>query len=167
MSKKNSAPRDPFDLNVHLDGFDVGFGAPLAESAENDGVALLGNLLPNRDAPEDGAEYTGDFEHDAARDIERIKQDFSHIDEERRKAARTIGASRDVDFVIQVVFLDMPQRDAFLKASGWERHGKRYVNGLELAKAMGIELPESAYRPPKPRIDKTWSKYALEAEVTI
>lgn len=134
----------------------------LSDSA--DGVDLPGDYLPERDFPSDAVTYTGNYEADTAAEIAQIKKDFSALDLERKKASQTIEASRDTDYVIQVVFLDHKQRDAFLSQTGWDKHGKRYVNGLELARQLGVELPESNYKPPKPKTDKTLSAFALDLE---
>lgn len=133
-----------------------------AVSDSVDGVDLPGNYLPERDFPDDAVEYTGNYESDTAAEIAQVKKDFSALDLERKKASQTIEASRDTDYVVQVVFLDRKQRDAFLSQTGWDKYGKRYVNGLELARQLGVELPESNYKPPKPKTDKTLSAFALD-----
>lgn len=158
-------PKAPKTHKSDGQGFDLvdDFGFDdLSESI--DGIDLRGDYTPERDSPEDSVEYSDSYERDTKAELDAIKKDFSELDKQRKQATKTIEASRDTDYAIQVIFLDHKQRDAFLEQSGWHKHGKRYVNGLELAKAMGIELPESNFRPPKPRTDKTLSAFALDLE---
>lgn len=148
-----SADPEPADLNL---------AALLIDELRVDGVDLPGDVRPDRAEPTDQIDYTGDYSRDAALDLQQIKKDLSEVDRQRKQAQRVVAASRNVDYTIQIVFLDNNQRDVFLEASGWGRYGRRYINGLALAAALGIELPESSYRPPKSRIDKVWAKFAME-----
>lgn len=86
--------------------------------------------------------------------------DKAELESVRRELARADQRSRDVSgerHHFSVVALNQEQRDAILAALGdcvITAEGGRYVDGIALAKRLGIALPESkptAIRPTKPR----------------
>jgi hypothetical protein len=129
-----------------------------AQSHIPDGVDLLGEYEPPRSSPEEGVSYSGEFEHDTKQENLAIYADLKN----QEKAARArLNAGLEVDFFFCVTFLDNAQRQAFLEATGWDKFGQRYLNGVELAKAMNIALPESAYKPSEGKPDKKLEEFAL------
>lgn len=142
-------------------GFDKPFGTDSSAEEVPDGVDMFGDL------GEGGATAIGEpnsaeevtFEQASREDADQI---LSSFDEQNKKARERLKAGLDCDFFFCVTFLDSKQREAFLAASGWEKFGRRYVNGLALAKALGIELPESAYKPSEPKLDKAYAEFALD-----
>jgi len=58
----------------------------------------------------------------------------------------------DVNYYFCVCFQNMAQRDAFLTATGWDKPGARFVDGLKLAASLGVDikpvnLPRKPARP--------------------
>lgn len=56
----------------------------------------------------------------------------------------------DTEFWFSVYFQSREQKEAFLQALSWLANGDKYLNGLELAEAMGIKLPEVNLPKPRP-----------------
>lgn len=156
-AKKKSAAVGDFDLDVAILGFDS------KEEAEDlpDGVDVVGDCLPDREQPEDGVPETGNFEHDINAQIAQIGADLGAA---RRKASDRMKVALDYDTSFNVVFTSMEQRDAFLAATGWDAHGKRYLNGVDLAAKLGVKLPPCAYKIMDNKPDKVWGSFALEED---
>lgn len=142
---------------------DVGFDNE-SESDALDGVDVAGDCRPSRELPEDGLPAPGTFEQDINAQIGQIGLDIRAA---RKKAADRMKVALDYDTSFQVVFTSIAQRDAFLKASGWEEHGRRYINGLDLAKRLKIKLPPCEYKVMPNRVDPVWADLAIEDDYEI
>lgn len=154
---------------IDFDKLELGDGLSLAGSLnfdlENgystpDGLDLVGDYSP------DSAELDGDppegYEGQTRAEAERV---LSQVEQARVDAQKRIDSSNDMDYFFCVVFLSMEQRDAFLAATGWDEYGARYVNGLELARKLGVKLPESFYKPPvRTGADKSMLEFALDMD---
>lgn len=129
-------------LNDLLDAFDEAPEAP-------DGVDLLDIDLP--EGLEDEVPVSGKIEEDTLAEANTILRQMKAL---AQRGESQYDLATDFDYYINIVFLSREQRDAFLRAVGWDRYGQRYVNGLALAKALGVELPPVDYRPYEPHPDK-------------
>jgi hypothetical protein len=72
-------------------------------------------------------------------------------------ATARFEANTDVGYFLCVCFMDHHQVQAFLDATGWDKFNGgegRYVNGVDLARSMGVELPPSAFKPFEPKVEK-------------
>jgi hypothetical protein len=56
---------------------------------------------------------------------------------QRRDAYRTIV---DTEYWFCVCFQNRAQKDEFLRLAGWIDHGDKYLDGLEIARRMGIKI---------------------------
>lgn len=78
----------------------------------------------------------------------------------QREKALT-DASTDGAFYFVVCFLSSEQRDAFLKGAGWESLAEEdfdyYLDGLALAKRMGIPVPSCQLKFVEEQDKKRWS----------
>ena len=100
---------------------------------------------------------TGNAEIDSAADLTELQSGFRKraLDESNRFASAT-----DSEYWAVISFQTREQKEAFLTALKILHLGdnERYYDGVELAKAMGIKLPESNIKHrSQPKIDKTWS----------
>lgn len=65
----------------------------------------------------------------------------------REKQAAHMGMMTDSDYYVCVCFASAEQKEAFLAAAKWREDweekimGHAYIDGVEIAKKMGIELP--------------------------
>lgn len=153
--------KDPFAFDVPTnDGLrdDLSFGN---ESAGDDGVDLLGNYAPDDaglDEVDDDLSVT--YAEDTAVESQKV---LGQMAQAQKDAGARIKAATNYDFFLCVVFISQEQRDEFVRRTGWDDHGGRYVNGVSLAKAMGIELPPSDYQPPaREKADRALSELALD-----
>jgi hypothetical protein len=90
---------------------------------------------------------TGDLETDAQAEVSAVLSGFQ--DRARQEQAR-FELATDTEFWFSVYFQSREQKEAFLKALEWLTSGDKYLNGLELAEAMGIELPKVSLPKPRP-----------------
>lgn len=66
----------------------------------------------------------------------------------------------DSEFWFTICFESRDQKDMFLKKTGWQNLGNKYIDGTDLARHMDIELPTVtlANRNAVKRKDKKLSK---------
>ncbi len=131
--------------------------AEAAKRQAQDAKALRANPVPQyAHMPEP----TGDAEIDSAADLDAVQSGFRAraADESRRFALAT-----DSEFWAALCFQTREQRDAFLAAIGAFDLviDARYIDGCELAKRMGVALPDASvpYRA-EPKLDPEWVKFA-------
>jgi hypothetical protein len=102
-------------------------------------------------------EPTGDAEADSLADLNELQRGFRERakNEEKRFALVT-----DSEYWACLCFQTRAQKDAFLQALGILDIGDKYIDGKEVAKRLGIALPEEEppYNP-NPRIDPTWAGF--------
>jgi len=78
----------------------------------------------------------------------------------RERAAQEQARFGDVTacgYYIVLVFQNEDQCDAFADASGVDHKGEAFVDGRELAKVMGIELPKAETKISKPNINRDYA----------
>lgn len=153
--KPSPPPADDFgfadDLGFgSVGGGDLGFNDDLGldPDTQPDGVALIENPDYLEDVPEGGG---GTFEEESGAEISETLRRMRDI---QKNAQERFKTHTDTDYFICVVFLSQPQKDAFLANSGWGKYsggGGRYLNGLALARDLGIEIPEEEFKPFEPK----------------
>ncbi|MEV8373000.1 hypothetical protein AB0P21_09700 [Kribbella sp. NPDC056861] len=132
----------------------IGYGEDQAsQAADSD----LDSAVPR---PLDGIEYIADLEADAAAELDAVAQGFR--DRKDREAERMELATNS-DYWLCVCFATQAQRDAFLAAINWRDLGTRYLDGREIARRQGIELPADPVWP-NARRDTSWDAYAMSVE---
>lgn len=89
------------------------------------------------DDPFADVEYTGDMERDAE---EEISEALKAIKEEKRQRREAFRIIVDPEFWFAVCFQSREQKEEFLKLVDWYRLGDKYLDGLELADMLGVEL---------------------------
>lgn len=86
-------------------------------------------------------EPTGDAEVDSLADLDAVQLGF------RKRAAdegKRFALATDSEYWGVLCFQTREQRNAFFSALGIDDLASRYINGEEIAKKLGIELPEAA-----------------------
>jgi hypothetical protein len=99
-------------------------------------------------SPLDGVEYTGDPEKDSVTEATLTLEALQN--KERKKALRErLKLTEDSEYWCALCFETREQKNAFLKAVGAFEEGDKYLDGVGMAKRLGIDLPASgmAYRP--------------------
>ena len=87
--------------------------------------------------PLDSLDYTGDVVQDAAaEESEAIKR----IKEEKRQLREQWRINVDTEFWIAVCFQSRAQKEEFLGKVGWTDNGDKYLDGLQVAADMGIDI---------------------------
>ena len=62
-------------------------------------------------------------------------------------------------------FQSRAQSEAFLREIGWRKFGDKYLDGVKVAKMMGIELPDDEVPyVDEPKIDKVWASFVDDEE---
>jgi hypothetical protein len=102
--------------------------------------SLLG-AYPAERTPDPLAELreiaTVTIEDDATDEVSAIAQAIADEKILRRDAYRTMV---DPEFWFAVCFQNREQKEAFLKAVGWFAHGDKYLDGLWVARKLGIQI---------------------------
>jgi hypothetical protein len=100
------------------------------------------------DNPLDRMEYTGDPEADSKKEgdltLEALRN--KELQKEIRDKLRVMT---DSEFWCALCFETHAQKDAFLQAVGVYNDGDKYIDGVDFARRLGIDLPKSDvhYRP--------------------
>lgn len=92
---------------------------------------------------------TGDFGENAEQEISAALAAIKAEKKQRRDQYRTLT---DPNFYLVVCFQSTDQKDEFLLASGWAEEGAKYLDGLEIAAKLGVDvrpinLPRKSTRP--------------------
>lgn len=96
-----------------------------------------------------------------------VSETLSHIRATAHKAIERMNANATSIYFCTIVFLDHVQMDAFMKATEWYKFGQPDIDGIRLAKHLGVELPKSAYRPHEVGPDKMLGHLAMTADELI
>jgi len=106
------------------------------------------------------AEQAGNPEIDSASDLDSLHQGF-------RNRAKTENArfalTTDSEYWACICFQTREQKEHFLAALKILEFGDKYLDGLLVAKRLGVILPESqvAYRT-DPKLNKDWLSFVKE-----
>lgn len=154
MARKKIIDKEDLDLTL-LDGDD-----------DNDDVddSPLDPLFQNYftpDVPDDeDAPENETFLEAVNAENEALLTDLERADRHHLTATRKrVGSGMDTNYFLCVVFVSAEQKKAFLEASGWAEYGgHRYLNGVQMARDMGIELPDG-YLATDASPDKTLSEF--------
>lgn len=103
------------------------------------------------------AEQVGNAEIDSVADLDSVSAGFRKRakDEGKRFALAT-----DAEYWTCICFQTREQKEHFLAALDLLKFGDRYLDGQEVAKQLGIELPEAdvPYKTSS-KVDPTWASF--------
>lgn len=104
-------------------------------------------------------ENTGDAEADSMADLDAVQAGFRKraADDASRKALAT-----DTEYWACLCFQTRAQKDAFLAALDLLSIGDKYLDGREVAKKLGVEIPDE--RPPYhdvTKADPAWTSIVM------
>lgn len=103
--------------------------------------------------PLEEIEYTGNVEEDSRLEGEVMAAVLKQKEARERQAA-AVDLANETEFWFAMYFQTREQKDAFLKAVKWFEMGDKYLDGLLVAKEMGVELPPRQAPYKVGRIDK-------------
>ncbi|MCK7676346.1 hypothetical protein [Corynebacterium pygosceleis] len=86
-----------------------------------------------------GVEYTGNLGEDCATEFSALQSEFA---DRAKKERKRFQDATDSEFWFAVCFKTRDEKEAFLRALGVKPKlmGDKYLDGVQLAKLMGIEL---------------------------
>ena len=92
---------------------------------------------------------TGDATRNGEQEISAALAAIKAEKKERRDQYRVLT---DPNFYLVVCFQSTDQKDEFLRLSGWAEEGAKYLDGLEIAAKLGVDvrpinLPRKSTRP--------------------
>lgn len=99
-------------------------------------------------------ELTGNFEQDSEAELSETLRLFREKDSKDRSRKEL---ATDSEFWFAAYFKSREQKEAFLQALGLLQDGDKYVDGEQLAAALGIELPPVDLPAGKGRIDPEYA----------
>lgn len=105
----------------------------------------------------DMPEYTGNPEVDSKADLDAVKEGFR---KRAKNEAERFALVTDSGYWFCMCFQSREQSNAFLKALDLLDIGDLYLDGVEVAERLGIELPEAnvPYNTSEKR-DKAWLEF--------
>jgi hypothetical protein len=109
---------------------------------------------PSRISPLSRVSYVDDIEQDSPKETSAI------LDACREKSAaerKRFENATDSEFWFAVCFQTRKQKERFLQAMEWGKHGDKYLDGLAIARAMGVDIGALGLKPPLERRDKKLS----------
>ena len=113
----------------------------------------LPSLKPAPD-PLKGLKPTDSVETDAAAELDAVQAGFR---ERAQQEAERFQDATDTGYYTCVVFSNRAQNDAFLEAIGKLGKDDLYLDGRDLARIMGIDLPPDGGGGTPGRIDKAFA----------
>lgn len=154
-----SPSEDPAALGLQAYDESLLQGVDLASTTDEEAVAAL--TREPEPSPFLGIDYTGDVEEDATAEFDALAQGFR--DRMKREQARFLQVV-DTGYWTCVCFATAEQHFAFRRALGWDRYGGRYVDGVALARDMGVDIPPSPEFPRTQPPSPTWAERAHTVE---
>jgi hypothetical protein len=94
----------------------------------------------DKESPLDALKPTGSLEGDCDAEMSATLKAFR---ENRANEAKIFEDTTDSEYWFCVCFQNRAQKDAFLAAMKWAKIGDKYLDGLRVAKAQGVALPEA------------------------
>lgn len=88
-------------------------------------------------SPVEGMTYTDDPETDAKEEISRTLQALRENEKLRRNQYTEMV---DTEFWCAICFQSRGQKDEFLEKLGLLRHGDKYLDGLFVARVLGVDI---------------------------
>lgn len=87
---------------------------------------------------------TGDFQNDLT---ETVAAELSAVKEQIAAARERFRLANDDRFYFCVCFQNVDQKEEFLRRMGWDDLGLDFLNGLEVARRLGQEIPYVSMKP--------------------
>lgn len=164
MSKARNKPKDESDLDALDPDFSVSdvsaFEDDLAFSAADDSDDVVMSDSGDGD-PLAAVDYTGRVELDALSEASELLKAFKQ--QAKAELAR-FNQATDSEYWVAVCFLSREQKEEFLKRANLFDLGDKYLNGIEVARILGIELPDADVRFRSSKIDSTLASMARDYE---
>lgn len=86
---------------------------------------------------------------------ENVNQEMSAIlkaiIERKRAQAERFRITDDPEYFLCLCFQSRDQKDEFVQAAGWADFGYKYINGLDVARKLGVSVTVIQLEPPKLR----------------
>lgn len=102
-------------------------------------------------------EQTGDPETDSTSDLDELHASFRKRAEMENDRFQN---TTDSEYWFAVCFQTREQKDAFLRAMNLFLIGDKYLDGLEVAKQLGIDIPKADIKYlPDGKVDKDFAKF--------
>jgi hypothetical protein len=95
---------------------------------------------------------------------EAISETLAAFKKRRKDEAARIDNALDSEYWFAVCFLSREQKEAFLKALGWDSQGDKYLDGTLIAEKLGIVLPTVDLRFVKAKPDKRLNELSRELQ---
>lgn len=123
--------------SVKVRRFEKGKAAPQFDSFFRRSPELSTTRLPETGDPETNAD-------------QEVSAALAAILKERAESQEIYRLQTDVNYYFTVCFQSVEQKEAFLKAVGWDDLGLIYLDGLTLASRLGVTIEPIALPRPTP-----------------
>lgn len=114
--------------------------------------------------PLQSVRYTGDVQRDTESEMSALSVGFQ---QRMRREQQRVNDELDSENWINIVFETRAQKGAFLRLAGLAECGDKYLDGRDVAAALGVDLPPSGrvFRP-APKISQEYAELAVPLKKT-
>lgn len=153
MSEWDDLGLEPADFSaVHEAEFTADLG-------EEDILAAMSVDLPAN--PIEGVPDTGSAEDDTVAELDALSEGFRA---RLKREEDRLGLVLDTRHWCCVVFATYEQLTAFREAMRWYRYGERYLNGVAMARDLGVDIPPTPSWPQVPAPNADYVALAMSVE---
>lgn len=114
----------------------IGFGKTSKGSGRRKSFVAAAAAVPD---PLAKVEYSGNVEADSAAELGALEEAFRG---RKSQEDERFQLATDSEYWVALCFPSRKVKDAFLRAAKTARLGDKYVDGLQFARALGIEVRE-------------------------
>lgn len=93
-------------------------------------------------------EYDGSIQESADREMSAVE---AEIEANRAASAERFRIGTDEGYYLVMCFQTTEQKEQFLERAGWQDMGDKYINGLEVAQKLGVNIDVIPIEPRKLR----------------
>lgn len=93
-------------------------------------------------------EYDGSIQESADREMSAVE---AEIEANRAASAERFRIGTDEGYYLVMCFQTTEQKEQFLERAGWQNMGDKYINGLEVAQKLGVNIDVIPIEPRKLR----------------
>lgn len=114
--------------------------------------------------PLKNVKYTGDLQQDVDAEMSALSDGFR---QRMQREQKRVNDELDSENWVNIAFETRAQKEEFLRKAGFIGLGDKYLDGRDVAKALGIDLvPSGRVFRPEPKIDQAYADLAVPLKST-
>jgi hypothetical protein len=90
---------------------------------------------------------------------EEMSETLKKFKAQKAEEQKTFYENVDSEYWIAICFQSRDQKEAFLEKAGLMQYGDKYLDGMDVAEHMGINIKEMTPKMRKTKISKEWLEF--------